>query len=77
MVKINKEKMKKIYSKLIVSPLEVSMRGNILASSVVHSATVSSVGQEVAIVYDLSATDGIDTFTGKTFVHEWEEGSGI
>ena len=66
--------MKKSYSELTVSPVEVSMRGSLLASSVPVRATIKSVGQEVGVVYDLSATDGIDGNTGKTFAHEWEEG---
>ena len=68
--------MKKSYSRLTVSPLEVSMAGNLLASSVLKSATVNSVGQEVGVAYDLSAEDGIDVNTGKTFSHEWESGTG-
>ena len=67
--------MKKSYSKLTVIPVEVSMRGSLLASSVPVRATIKSVGQEVGVVYDLSATDGIDSNTGKTFAHEWEEGT--
>ena len=65
--------MKKSYSELTVSPLEVSMQGSLLASSVVRSASVNSVGQEVGVAYTLSAEDGIDVNTGKTFAHEWEE----
>ena len=67
--------MKKSYSKLTVIPVEVSMRGSLLASSVPVRAKIESVGQEVGVVYDLSATDGIDSNTGKTFAHEWEEGT--
>ena len=67
--------MKKSYSKLTVSPLEVSMQGSLLASSVLVNAKIESVGQEVGVVYDLSATDGIDVNTGKTFSHEWETGT--
>ena len=66
--------MKKSYSKLTVSPLEVSMQGSLLASSVLVHAKIESVGQEIGAVYDLSATDGIDVNTGKTFSHEWETG---
>ena len=69
--------MEKSYSKLTVIPVEVSMRGSLLASSGLVHAKIESVGQEVGVVYDLSATDGIDGNTGKTFAHEWEEGSGI
>ena len=67
--------MKKSYSELTVSPLEVSMQGSLLASSVLVHAKIESVGQEVGVVYDLSATDGIDVNTGKTFSHEWETGT--
>ena len=67
--------MKKSYSKLTVSPLEVSMQGSLLASSVLVHAKIESVGQEVGVVYDLSATNGIDGNTGKTFSHEWETGT--
>ena len=69
--------MKKNYSKLNVSPLGVTMQGPLLAASTAKSVTVQSLGQEVGVAYDLSATDGIDTNTGKTFAHEWEEGSGF
>ena len=69
--------MKKNYSKLTVSPLGVTMQGSLLSASAIKGATVQSVGQEVGVAYNLSATDGIDTNTGKTFAHEWEEGSGL
>ena len=67
--------MKKSYSELTVSPLEVSMQGSLLASSVVRSASVNSDGQEVGVAYTLSTPDGIDENTGKTFSHEWESGT--
>ena len=66
--------MKKNYSKLTVSSLGVAMQGSLLSASAIKGPTVQSVGQEVGIVYNLSATDGIDANTGKTFAHEWEEG---
>lgn len=65
------------YETMSMTVLETASAGPILAASVVTSAKVQSVGQEVGPVYDLSATDGIDTNTGKTFSHEWETGTGI
>ncbi len=46
----------------------------VLAASVVTTARIQSIGQELGPIYDLGATDGIDTNTGKTFSHEWETG---
>lgn len=62
------------YGGLATEPLEVAMTGAVLASSVVQSSIVQSVGQEVGVTYDLSEPDEIDTNTGKTFAHDWDEG---
>ena len=66
--------MKRSYLKLAVTPLNVSMRGTLLASSIITTGHIQSVGQEVGITYNLAAEDGIDVATGKTFSHEWEAG---
>ena len=66
--------MKREYAKLFVTPLEVSPRESLLASSIIATGHIQSVGQEVGITYNLSADDGIDQATGKTFSHEWEAG---
>lgn len=68
----NETRLRREYGGLATEPLEVAMSGAVLASSVVQSATVKTLGQEVGVVYDLSAEDGIDVNTGKTFSHEWE-----
>lgn len=59
------------YGGLATEPLEVAMTGAVLASSVVQSSIVQSVGQEVGVTYDLSEPD---ENTGKTFAHDWDEG---
>lgn len=71
----NETGLRREYGGLETKSLEVAMSGSLLASSALVHTNIESVGQEVGVVYNLSATDGIDTNTGKTFAHEWEEGT--
>ena len=67
---------KRSYETLSMTVVETVSASPILAASVITSAKVQSVGQELAPIIDLSAAEGIDTNTGKTFSHEWESGTG-
>ena len=71
----NETELRREYGGLATKPLEVTMTNALLASSVLVHAKIESVGQEIGVVYDLSATNGIDGNTGKTFAHEWEAGT--
>ena len=61
------------YETMSMTVVETASASPILAASVITSAKVQSVGQELRI-YNLDAEGGIDTNTGKTFSHEWESG---
>lgn len=63
---------KKVYTPMEITAIEVGPGAPILAASIVEKSVIKSVGQELGPVYDLSAADGIDVNTGKTFSHEWE-----
>ena len=63
---------KRSYETMSMTVVETVSASPILAASVITSAKVQNLGQEYGPIYDLSATDGIDTNTGKTFSHEWE-----
>ena len=63
---------KRSYETLSMTVVETVSASPILAASVVTSAKVQSVGQQLGPIYDLDAEGGIDTNTGKTFSHEWE-----
>ena len=65
---------RKPYEPLSIQLQATAPASPILAASVVATAKIQSIGQELAPVYDLSAEGGIDTNTGKTFSHEWEAG---
>ena len=62
------------YETMSMTVLETASANPILAASVVTSAKVQSVGQEVGYMFDLNAPGGIDENTGKTFSHEWNAG---
>ena len=63
------------YEPLSMTVVETASASPILAASVITAARIQSVGQELGPIYDLSAPDGIDANTGKTFSHEWESSS--
>ena len=63
------------YETMSMTVVETASASPILAASVITTAKVQNLGQEYGPIYDLSAPDGIDTNTGKTFSHEWETGT--
>ena len=65
---------KRSYETLSMTVVETVSASPILAASVITSAKVQSVGQQLGPIYDLDAEGGIDTNTGKTFSHEWGTG---
>ena len=65
---------KRSYETMSMTVIETASASPILAASVITSAKVQSVGQQLGPIYDLDAEGGIDTNTGKTFSHEWESG---
>ena len=66
---------KRSYETMSMTVVEAASASPILAASVITTAKVQNLGQELGPVYELSATDGIDANTGKTFSHEWESES--
>ena len=68
-------KLRKEYSGLAVTPMSVELSNTVLSGSVEFKAKVQSTEQVIGPIYDLSAPEGIDSNTGKTFAHEWEEGT--
>ena len=74
-VGLSRKSGKRSYETMSMTVVETASANPILAASVITTAKVQNLGQELGPVYDLSATDGIDTNTGKTFSHEWESES--
>lgn len=67
-----KEK-KRPYEKLAMLKIPVDPGKPILADSAVNNSMIMSVGQEVGPAFDYS--DAVDSYTGKTFTHEWDQGN--
>ena len=68
-------KLRREYNGLAVTPMSVELSNTVLSGSVQFKAQVKSAEQELGPIYNLSAPEGIDSNTGKTFSHEWEEGT--
>ena len=67
---------KRNYEPLMVEAVRLDCGSPLLAASIVVEGTrIESVGQEL-VTFDFSSENGIDSNTGKTFSHEWTEGSG-
>lgn len=63
---------RKLYEPLSIQLLTPAPASPILAASVITTAKIQSVGQELGPVYDMSKE--LDDKTGKTFSHEWDAG---
>ena len=73
-VRLSRKSGRRSYETMSMTVVETVSASPILAASVITSAKVQSVGQQLGPIYDLDAEGGIDTNTGKTFSHEWESG---
>lgn len=73
MIQTGSERRRRVYSAPAIECIAISFAMPLLAASVANVSVINSVGQELGPRYDLSAEDGIDFNTSKTFTHEWDD----